>query len=245
MHEGEAEWLRKLDMARLRIPIRMVGAAAESPKPDPGRWETGWPALQNVLVRTAADLAAARVLRRESFQPAGGSFTSDIACDDLDAAPNSRIFLLYEENRPAGTVRVMNGDPRLGKNTFFSRYFAAEIAALAGGYVEVTQFAIARPFGCHDPRHVLALLQNVTSEADRTRATSILTALDPDHQSFYAASGFRPVSDTRRLPGWPYEISLGILDWAAERDRLRESYTFRRCFCSRNHIQSPRNGNGR
>src|SRR5688572_7879212 len=156
-------------MARLRIPIRMVGASAESSESDPVRWETGWPALQNRLATTAVDLAAARFLREESFQPAGISLGPEIISDDLDTASNSRVFLLYEESQPVGTVRVMTGDAQHGRATFFSRHFAEEISGTIGSYVEVTHFAIARPCGSRDPRHVLALLQNVTSEADRNQ----------------------------------------------------------------------------
>jgi len=225
-------------MARLRIPIRIVGASAESSESHRVRWETGWPALQNKLATTAADLAAARVLRTQSFRPTGIFAGPEITSDDLDTASNSRVFVLYEERQPVGTVRVMTGDAKHGRATFFSRYFSAEIAATTGSYVEVTHFAIARPRGSRDPRHVLALLQNVTSEADRNQAGFVLAALDPNHQSFYAALGFRQLSEACLLTGWPYSVSLSILDWVQERDRLRDSYTFRRCFSTRNHVQS-------
>lgn len=230
-------------MLQLRVPVRIrltpdvaiSSAASVRDVLTPGgiRWETGWPGLVNGLISSASELAAVRSLREEAFLPNGVFSAKDLIGDDFDTAPGTRLFVLQDSTRAVGTVRVSTHPA--GSSSFLSQCFPeAGAAARWDDYLEVTHFAIRRGTASGDPRYVLALMQNVTAEADRFCARYILAPIYTKHWSFYGSIGFKPVSRQRWTRHWPYPVTLGCLDWRAERSRLRRDPSFHHVFTARN-----------
>ena len=224
-------------MLQMRIPLQFDSNSWDaSHTSDDVQWQTGWPDLVNTLATKEIHLKTVRALRRKAYKAEGMVPTPEVIGDDFDSAANSRIYLLHENSQPLGTIRLLLGHSHYNLPTFFSTQFSKEIAQHVGGpYLEVSRLAVIHPESAGDPRHIMALMQNVTAEADRNASRYILAALDREHLSFYSSLGFRAISEARPLPGWPEAVTLGCLDFFAERSRLRHHYGFRNFFSTRNH----------
>lgn len=149
--------------------------------------------------------------------------------DPLDRAANAMIFGVYVEDRLAASMRlhiVTRDTPDYPGQQVFSDYLAP-LLDVGQTFIDPTRFVIDLDSSRQFPKLPYVTVRIAWMASAFFRADYLLATVRSEHQAFYKRLfGHRLVCDARRYPMLAKPISLMMLDFPAERERVERRYPF-------------------
>ena len=163
---------------------------------------------------------------REGALPAGAP---ELFSDKFDDVDNGLSFGLYIDGRLSSSIRIHVASfesPECPAMSVFSDYLRPMIAQ---GFVvlDPTRFVIDADAARRFPKLPYATLRICWMASDYFQADYVLASVRTEHQSFYRRIfGHHVVCPARPYPSLSKPISLMILDFRRERERIVDRYRF-------------------
>jgi len=188
-----------------------------------GWWPTGLAGLSNLRVTTPSELDAAVEIRRAANEASGRCLPDSLLRDDLDSDPQVQTYLLRDGLLPVGTVRGSVHHLATPRQTSLTRHAGAELRRFTksnGRCLEVGRLAVLRSVGQRARHYPLAVLQNISWEADTADCGWIAAEVVAQHVGFYRRLGFEVIAEPWFLRALDSFLVPMLLNWTFHRERL-------------------------
>jgi hypothetical protein len=218
----------------MQIPANLV---SDYPVREDAAYPTGWSGLTNHRVRSGVSRRRLEAFRESAYAARQMDLSSVAVRDEWDGATCSEVYLLFDEGRPAGTVRVsLNYVAGDWHRTPVCYFFEREVRSLLAceRCVDAGRLLTMPGSPLEGKRCVMALFQNVTAAADQHRCRFLLAPTRADHTRFYFGMGFVAITEPRVFLNWPEPVVLLAPDWRKHRSGLRQDRLYRHIFSERN-----------
>jgi hypothetical protein len=170
-------------------------------------------------------------LRYAAYQAEGAlpPGAPEIFKDKYDDTPNGKTFGIYVEGRLASSIRMHVASldsPDCPGMSVFSDYLKPVISA-GMVVIDPTRFVVDGVAARLYPKLPYATVRICWMAAEHFGADIVLATVRTEHQAFYKRIfGHKVACDARPYPSLSKPISLMVLDFRKERDRIINRYPF-------------------
>jgi hypothetical protein len=164
-------------------------------------------------------------LREGAIQPAAERRLAD----GYDDADNALIFGIYVDGELTSSIRLTVASDEYPELPALQVFSDVLLPQLEQGkiIVDPTRFVVDRRLGRRYPELPYATVRLAWAATEYFEADLLLATVRAEHQAFYRrVFGHRVICDCRPYPNLKKPISLMVVEYPSERDRVLQRYPF-------------------